>query len=162
LAKIVKIVFDVVIVALLLVDLVSEISVSLHFVAHFISVVVHGVLVLSDHWLFKSELVLQTELCQLEQNCAHTFSETGLQLVRWHVNIDVKFLELQNDILGGSHWVIVLVPPLHLVVVDGQHPSHERNEVHELVTWVRVGLSEVHSGERLKTFLLNQFVLVVE
>ena len=42
----------------------------------------------------------------------------ALQLVGRHIKLHTQLLELENDVLARSHWVIVLVPAFNLMVVQ--------------------------------------------
>jgi hypothetical protein len=56
-----------------------------------------------------------------------------------------KIAQNLTDVLGGSHWVIVLVPASHLMVIDREEVRHKRDEVDELLTWVAALQSEKRS-----------------
>ena len=74
-----------------------------------------------------------------------------LQLVRAHIDFNAQVLELGDNVLRCSHGVIVLVPASDLVLVDGQQPRDQTDEVNELLRGLRGSCSEVGLRDRFES-----------
>lgn len=101
---------------ILRVDHISEVCASVHLVDVFRIFISPGTFIL-DRSLFKFEFVFQRDLGELEQYVTDLFTAASLELVWRDLQIQAQVLQLLENVLRGSHWVIVFVPPLDLVVV---------------------------------------------
>jgi len=70
---------------------------------------------------------------QFQEDECDALTVTRLKLVRVDVDLEAEVLELDDDVLTGSHRVVVLVPSSDLVLVDGKQPRNKGDEVDELL-----------------------------
>ena len=124
-------------------DLVRKVRISLHIIIGIIGVFIGSLALFPDSRLLKLESARQTGLSKLEQNLGDALAITSLQLVRVHVQFDAQVLQLQDNVLAGRHRVVVLVPPRNLVLVQGEKPGDQTDEVDELLRCLARSRSEV-------------------
>lgn len=82
------------------------------------------------------ELALEAHLAQGDQDGADTLTKTRLELIWRHVKVNAKLLQLEYDVLRGSHRIIVLAPPSYLMVIYEQQPGDQGDEVDKLLTGI--------------------------
>ena len=77
-----------------LVDHISDVSIPIHVVAHFIiAIIIPATCIVLDHGLLEPEFVLDAHLTQLKQERAHAVAMPGLELARWHVQLDAHLFQ---------------------------------------------------------------------
>jgi hypothetical protein len=103
---------------------VCEVSVPLEVISKVIVItsVAKALSVFLDNGLSEFEPVLDADLSERSENDADSFSKATLQFVGTDVKFNSKFLEFKNNVLRGSHGVIIFVPATDLVVVDRKQP----------------------------------------
>ena len=122
----------IVILILIGVDNVGQVGAAVEVTIVLIRLVIDGRILRTDHGFFESKLVLERDLRQFKQQLTNTLTPAGLDLRGGDVNLYAELLQLEQDVLTGSLGVIILTPVLHLVVVQGEEPGNERDEIEEL------------------------------
>ena len=79
------------------------------------------------------ETLGQSGLSQPEKDEAHSFTVASFELVGVDIDFYTKVLKFNDNILTSRHWVIVLVPPSDLVLVNSEQPRNETDEVNKLL-----------------------------
>ena len=114
-------------------DLVGQISIAFHIIAAFLGIFFATLALFANNRFLELEAARKADLGQLEEHEGDALAISALQLVRVHVNLDVKVLQLDQHVLAGRHGVIILVPTSDLVLVHSEQPRDKRDEVDELL-----------------------------
>ena len=144
---------DHVVVTLVGVDHVGQISTAVQVVTvHVLGVLLHVSSLLGLHdKLLEAELVLKRHLREFKEHLADSLAESSLDLARRDIQLNFQLLQLKNNVLTSSLGVVVLVPVSDLVVVDGQQPADQTDEVQELLTCILGWECEVGASTGLKS-----------
>lgn len=144
---------DHVVVALVGVDHVGQISPTVQVVTVYVlGVLLHVSSLLGLHdKLLEAELVLKRHLREFKEHLADSLAESSLDLAGRDIQFNFQLLQLENDVLTCCLGVVVLVPVSDLVVVDGQQPADQADEVQELLTRILGRQCKVGASTGLKS-----------